>query len=397
MFEKIVLRRAPNGTVLTLGDLAEAMLFYQSVHIILDFGAFNSLIDALTMRGLLNLLDRKNVTAVYTDELLATHTNTVEGRNVHSFLAVIISGDKETGPIKGRQKRLEYLLYSKKGHSRKEARTLAERFLKKVPLKKFGSDYFVQGGILKAATADILQPEYAAKAIREILRGTPGLEPYVDSARFDVLPRAGGFEVWTNVDFEAASARRKALNSGLDVITEAHLAGAFLDASSDTILAAHYGADFYTSTLSSELVRLQHAELLKRAGISATELTQFKDVAIPEYPSIREIINGGFRTFDEFLTLLDKAQKFREWIQGQNPDAKVAHEYIRSITAEGWASTVPAKLMRFVMSTAIGLVGLPQGLVASAADSFLLDRISKGWRPNHFIDGKLKPFLRSPD
>lgn len=219
MFERIVLRRAQNGAAITLGDVAEAMLFYHNVHVILDYGAFNSLIDALTMQGLLGLLDRKNVTAVYTEELLATHTQTIQGKNVHSFVAVTISGDKQTGEIKGRQQRLEHLLYSKKAHSRKDARKLAERFLKKVPLKKFASDYFVQGGILRAATTDIMRPNYAAKAIRQIVLNTPGLEPYTDSARFDVVPHSNGFEVWTNIDFEAATARRKALNSRLDAIT----------------------------------------------------------------------------------------------------------------------------------------------------------------------------------
>jgi len=37
--------------------------------------------------------------------------------------------------------------------------------------------------------------------------------------------------------------------------------------------------------------------------------------------------------------------------------------------------------------------GLAVGAASSAADTFLLDKLLKGWRPNHFVDGKLKPFL----
>jgi hypothetical protein len=392
MFEKIVLRRAQSGPALTMGDIAEGMLFYQNVHIILDQGALYGLIDTLGMRGLLDLLARKNVTAVYTEEMLCTRTNTVGGRQFHSFLAFTITGDKDSGHLDSRQQRLEQRLY-KKGHARKEARRLAERFLTKVPVKKFSSDYFVAGGIPKAATGDLLQSSYVEAAMRQIARGTVGLETFADSVRVDVIPQQGAFELWTNIDFAAANTRRKMLDGGLGQLAEASLASAFLDASSDTVLAAHYGGEFYTSASSSDLVRLRYAELLKRAGISAAELAELKDVALPDYPSIRETINGSVRTFNEFLTVLDKSQKFREWIQGLNPDANVAAEYVRDITAEGWMGSIPAKLVRYVFGSAIGLAGLAPGLVAGAVDSFLVDRIAKGWRPSHFVDGKLKPFL----
>lgn len=394
MFEKIVLRRSQSGPALTVGEIAEAMLFYQNVHIIIDFGALHALIDGLGMRGLLDLLARKNVTAVYTEEMLATYTNTVGTRRLHNFVAFTMAGDKDTGPLDSRQRRLEQLLY-KKGHARSEARRLAERFLIKVPFKNLSGDHFIAGGIPQAAIGDLLQSRYVEGAMRKIARGTVGLESYGDSVRVDVVPQQGTFELWTNIDFDTVNARRKLLDGGLNPITEADLACAFLDASCDTVLAAHYGGEFYTSDVSSDVVRLRYAELLKRAGISAAELAALKDVALPDYPTIRETINGRVRTFDEFLILLDKSQKFREWIQGLNPDAKVASEYVRDITAEGWMASVPAKLMRYALASVIGVAGLTPGLVAGAVDSFLLDRIARGWRPSHFIDGKLKPFLGS--
>jgi hypothetical protein len=392
MFEKIVLRRSQSGSVLTLGEIAEAMLFYQNVHIIIDYGALHALIDTIGMRGLLGLLARKNITATYTEEMFATNTQTIGNRHLHNFTAFTVSGDRETGHIKSKQKRLEYLLH-KKGHSWKEARTFAERFRKRVPTQTFGGNYFVTGGIPKAVAADISQFGYFEAAMRQICRHTAGLESYADTGKFEVVPQQGGFEIWTNIDFDAVNARRKMLDLGPEQITEARLACNFLDASSDIVLAAHYGGEFYTSAISSDVVRLRYAQLLRRVGISATELSELRDVVLPEYPTIRETINGRARTFDEFLTLLDKSQKFREWIQGLNPDAKVAHEYVQSITAEGWMASVPAKLVRYALASDIGLVGPTSGLIAGAADSFLLDRISRGWRPSHFIDGKLKPFL----
>lgn len=43
MFEKIVLRRSEDGLSPTVGDLAEALLFYRHVHLMLDRGSLGSL------------------------------------------------------------------------------------------------------------------------------------------------------------------------------------------------------------------------------------------------------------------------------------------------------------------------------------------------------------------
>jgi hypothetical protein len=38
--------------------------------------------------------------------------------------------------------------------------------------------------------------------------------------------------------------------------------------------------------------------------------------------------------------------------------------------------------------------GVATGIGLSAADYFLLDRLLKGWKPNQFVEGSLRPFLR---
>ena len=115
---------------------------------------------------------------------------------------------------------------------------------------------------------------------------------------------------------------------------------------------------------------------------------------LADYPTIQEVIDARVRTFDEFLILLDKSQRFRDWIQGVNPDAKLPAEYVREIAAEGWMASVPAKMMRYALTSALGIAAPIAGLAAGAVDSFLLDRIIGGWRPSHFVEGTLKPFLR---
>ena len=68
------------------------------------------------------------------------------------------------------------------------------------------------------------------------------------------------------------------------------------------------------------------------------------------------------------------------------------------------ADKLPTKRIRLAVfaltNTALGLltspiIGASSGLGLSALDSFLLDKVMKGWRPNHFIEGPLKHFIES--
>jgi hypothetical protein len=98
------------------------------------------------------------------------------------------------------------------------------------------------------------------------------------------------------------------------------------------------------------------------------------------------------RSFSDFESLLDKAERFREQIAGVNPDGNLVADYFKEVSKEGWISSLPAKTFRYVVGLGVGLASPLAGAALSAVDLFLLDKL-KGWRPNHFVDDKLKPFL----
>jgi hypothetical protein len=54
VFEKIVLRHAP-----TKGEIAEALLFYRDVHLILDPHTLKPLLDSFGPYGLLGLIEQR--------------------------------------------------------------------------------------------------------------------------------------------------------------------------------------------------------------------------------------------------------------------------------------------------------------------------------------------------
>ncbi len=73
----------------------------------------------------------------------------------------------------------------------------------------------------------------------------------------------------------------------------------------------------------------------------------------------------------------------------------------KEVTKSTWVESYPAKAFRWIILLAISMALLPAnplisvgvGGALSAADSFLVEQLVRGWRPNQFIDGPLKEFL----
>jgi hypothetical protein len=252
MFEKIVLRRSETGPGLTLGDIAEALLFYEKVHVVLDVWSLKSLVDSLGTRELLALLARKRITAFYAEDMLLTQNEVVGSLQYHWFDSGAISGKPgDERPRNGRKGRLAMMLEIN-GHAPREARNLAERLLAHVRMNRLSSDYFVTGGIPQAAMADLADADYVRAAIRRVLQDTIGFEEFADDLRFEVILVSPKFLVRTNIDFELGNARRKVLDSKLEAVSESNLLGGLVDARADTTLASYYGGDFHTSAVNSD-------------------------------------------------------------------------------------------------------------------------------------------------
>jgi len=388
-----VLRRSDKGPALTAGELAEALLFYQNVHLVLDFGSLNGLIRQIGMPTLVSLLTRPNISAVYCKNSLATHTETKNNISTHSFIAYSLAGDQEVGQLTSQKKILEWILTKKFEYGKKQAKRLVERFRFKVPIRDLTNDHFINGGIIEAAKQDLIDESFVYNSIRLALVDILGADNIPDNFIFKPHVGKTEFQIETDLNFLKINDIVKKRQSHDGDITPAHLIGNILNARADTILASYYGGEFYTSDLTSEIIRLKYSELLRRVGIEKNEINEFNEIVVSTAPSLREVINSGERSFDEFLKMLDKSQRFREWAKGVNPDEKLVKEYWNEVAAEGWLDKLPSKVLRYIIGTAIGAIEPVTGHAVSIADSFILDKIVGGWRPSHFVERTLKPFI----
>ncbi len=384
MFEKIVLRRSVDGPLITVGEIAEALIFYQKIHLILDYPSLCEIIKKIGMLNLLKLLSLPEVTATYIEELPAVHTkNSIYG-NEYDLGAIVVSGHEDVGVFRTRSKRLVYAL-EVNGYKKDKAKIYAERFRSLVTYKRLGDDFYVKGGIFNEARADLLDKKYVTEASKIIVQNMLGNVELPEEFYFNIRRTENTFSIATNLDFK---------NLLSDRFTHAHVASELYNATIGLIFAGHYGGDFYTSDTESKIIQLRQKYLLHRFQIDQGELGKFNQLVLAGAPSIAETLNKEHRSFEEFLELLASAKRFKTWLKGKSPDESIISNYIEDITSGNWSSSIPGKILRYVFSSAVGIFADPMAAATvSAGDSFLVDKYLSGWKPNQFIKDSVKPFV----
>lgn len=395
MFEKIVLRKSETGAAISAGQLAEALLFYQNVHVLLDMGSFGQLIRQIGPGTLLSVLQRGHCTAVYCEETLGTHTQSVGPMQAHTFVAFTLTGHDDVGMFKSREERIAYMLRSQ-GIADTDAKRSAKAFLRTVPVRKLTGDYYLKGGVTQAARRDLDDRTFVLEAINRALNLTPGAETLAPVSKFEIVDTELGMYVFDNVDFESVNRRRASLRPPLDPVTVAHFLTHLLEARADLVLASFYGGDFASSEITSSIVKLRYAEILRRTGLNQDERSQFHRVTLPDYPTLREVIDSGQRSFKEFLVLLDKASRFKDWLKEVPVDEGLVRSYMTEISKESWIQGLPGKTIRYLFTSALDAWNPGAGAMAALADNFIIDKLAKGWRPNHFVENRLSPFVEGP-
>lgn len=346
------------------------------------------MVSSIGAPTLISVLERPEVTATYSLEGVGTSSQTVGNVEEHRFVAFQFMGDK-TKATKSEPRRLQIIL-ERQGLSSRVARLSSRKISKLAPSKLLSSDHFCEGGVINQANEDIRDEAFLTKAVSvSIADLSPNFETPIDLF-VKSIPRGENFIISTNIDFEKLNQKKK---KGIENITAARLVTNILSARTDLVLSSHYGADFQTSRTNSEIMRIKHSQILRYMDRGISDKDAFQEILLGDTRALKNAIDSNIRTFDEFLILLDKATKFRKWFGGLNPDEKAIRAYIEELGRSDWLESLPIKASRFVFGTVIGFSDPSAGLATSVADSFILEKLLGGWRPNHFVTKKLQPFV----
>jgi hypothetical protein len=262
-------------------------------------------------------------------------------------------------------------------------------------------EYSFDDTLTEAAESDFLDPAYLSGAAEIVLRQLAPEYRQPEPFLFEAFRDGNLLTVKTNVDFiDANRSHRKHFPVEVSTLGPSGVLSQVLNALGELQLSAIYTSDLATDPNTEALIRHKCGTLLQGRDQRSAAIETFQSLTVTECPTLREVINSGERNFTEFIDLLEKADRFRDWLEAQEPTADLVAQYVRSATEKTWIEKLPAKLARWSVATGTGLalggagtVGIAVTAGLGAIDTFVLDRFLAGWQPSQFVDDQLKSFL----
>lgn len=397
MFERILIRAPrPNdpASPLDLGAIIESAVFYGSTQVVLGASGLGQMVRSWGADGLVELLDSNFIQFRYQQNFAALQTRTSpDGKQRHQPVVFEIKPSAApVGPefLVGRV--LEEVI-GKRGKARRVTQQICRRL----------SIEHVDSALADRVSADLLQGDYLNPAIRRLISvRAPGFR-LPEGARFEVGYDGDGFVVATDIDFAAVNDDfHRYVPVSQATISPAFLLAHFMLAREAMEDAAKLQADLVVDPAHSSIIALRVERALSDSARHIAEIRRFQEFVFDEGRAIREAVNDGNANIDNILKLLDRASKFRSWIQDQPADADLIRAYFRETTASTWVDALPTKVTRWLLFSsagigldALGLGGLGTllGVGLGGLDALIVDRVLKGWRPSHFVEDHMNAFV----
>ena len=383
MFEDICINRQdPFGMGIDVGFLAEALVFYQRVHVVADGEMFKTIVRICGYDVIIEMMQMGILTISFIENI------------------PVVSPDYDFGLVSGEVFSYQHLapkffqeLTGKSGKGRRVANRMA-KLVRPIQCDPSLPD------LSRADAADTSYVEDVGRALVEHF----ALEYQIPNPcvfRFHRSNQSCTLE--TNIDFEEANAFFRRRPDVLDAtLTPGFLLSYIAETRKHLTYAGEFSADLAVSTPISIAASCKFKNLIEKRGASETQIRAFEDLVFSDSRGIREAVNGGGRTFDDVLRLVTAGLKFKEWLKKASQDGDVVKEYCREVTRVEWAEKLPPKTARWGIFAAAAVAtsllltpvtGILVGTGLSAGDYFLLDKVIKGWKPNQFVNGPLKKFV----
>jgi hypothetical protein len=146
-------------------------------------------------------------------------------------------------------------------------------------------------------------------------------------------------------------------------------------------------ADILTSRGAESLLR----EKLLRAGASQTKLEGFfRLLDLTNLPDIRRAVLSEALDLQAVWRLRRRrrSRRFRKWLTSADvcSPRDLERMYVESLHHRTLMESLPVRVLRFGITSAVGSINALAGLTAGAADSFLLDKLCAGYRPKLFFE-----------
>lgn len=393
MLERICITRDTTldaARPLNIGEIAESMLYYGNVRVIVDEAGLNQLIRDIPYNDLLRALSQGFLEVTYVKSMMAIHTeNTGTENELHRPVAISIPSIQFPDLL---DKAFQLTgLSLDRAQSRRRA------------ISRYFEKSNIDARAIDAVKADIENSKFLERVVPTILRGLTKTGPPQTDVEFYVRKSGEFYVVDSNIEFEKL--RVGSTNGAATESPESKMAQLLVKlAKAREVLSwsSIYDADLKSDSESEMILEAQLNPVLARSVHNEQQISTLTSTTL-EGRNISDAVNSGRRTFGEVLDLLAAAAQFKNWISGRANDAILLADYVAEIDRISWIESVPTKSLRWVLllagGTTMAVTGEPliaatiTTAVLTGFDQLLVERLFRGWRPNQFVHRHLSPFV----
>ncbi|QEV41461.1 hypothetical protein CP978_25455 [Streptomyces nodosus] len=375
------------------------MLFYRKVRLAVTRHSLKQLIVSLGPDVAVEVA--KNVDLIYLDRDFALRT---EDRGTHrerhrpATIAVMDSVQR-AGEVVHLAQPLDSLvfdLFREVTGASGRGKRRAKQFLNQVKVHDFDP------ALLGLARQDWEDEALVRQVLVDLVQELAPAYSLPDDFKVSLVPSADEhYQFETNLDWAAVS-RAGGVREGDLLLDPAKVLLGMVEMRQDLALGASLGSSLTQDRIGERITRTKVKELVAQLDGQQTKIDQFQELVVKGVGDLRGAIKSGRRSFEEFLNVLQKAGRFRDWVDGQAPTSDLVDEYYANAFKKSPLERHPFKELRWMIPTAVeyGLIAVhaeetapPAALGMVALDQLVVARFSKGWRPATFINDELVPFV----
>lgn len=387
-FTRILATELPNhNTNLDAGYLAELLLFYKHVNIVINKLMLNSLFEFCDVDTLFELVSSGRLNIYIFENYIGGTKFDGEKYNVETFK---IQNES--------YKNILYVAIQQRLHN--STKTL--KYLDK--LLGYIKPYEIPNELIPQIREEFKNIDFVHKCLDTCIKHQiPGYklpkDTYLKFVESEPINDRETFHLETNFNFEETNVAYKQLGLEFRINPPSLLLSISLSLI-DLNLANNFNSNILSSSLNSTLISNKFDDIKVKDPKIIKDIELFQEIVLPTYNNIGDVIRSKSKTFADYLPVLDKAEKFKHWLDDIEGTPTIINDYYKKISEKSWIETTPAKTARFLFFTGAGLFGdLLTGVpvtspIFSAIDNFLLSKIAQGWKPNQFVDNDLKDFLK---
>lgn len=400
MFQKITIKDNSLGEQkLDIGSLAEALLFYKEVHLLSDKNTFPELLKFCGIENVIKLIKEERLQLSVRENIIGSMMFPID--KDEKYNVDVFSSDSVTQRTIIYQGLQEILRNSTKSIK------YTDIFLELTNPHRYDKS------VVDEIRTDFENTEYLKKGFITCLgEYLPDYTINIDGLVVELIKDSsfGPFDAYTlntNLNFDELNAEFKKLNPNIGYsISPGSIILNIAEARGDIHLSSNLDSELMTRGIYSRLIQLKMEDIYKTYFLKQENIGVFQDFYLEDFKPVGNTIKEGHKSFSEFIEVLVKADKFKDWLSKVDEDRGVIKEYYSTISKETWIDKLPSKWARFAIfegaamlldAVATGGIATIAATALGAADTFLLDKVVKGWKPNHFVDKEMKEFLEKKE